>query len=139
MYNNMSELSDQDLEAIEEIHNYWIREELAGNGSRVIELCTDDVRWMPPNAPPLVGKPAIAQYLSDSTVGLKDVQAGDVVICGSGSVAYLTSSYHSRFVVEGGWELQEAAGTHLWILRKTGGGAWRVAVVAWSLWGPGNC
>jgi uncharacterized protein (TIGR02246 family) len=134
----MSELPSQDVDAIEEVHNRWVREELAGDSSHVIELCTDDVRWIPPNTPPLVGKEAIAQYLSDSTVGLKDVQAGDVVICGSGSVAYLTSSYHSRFVVEGSSEMQEATGTHLWILRKTGGGAWRVAIVAWSLWRPGN-
>lgn len=133
---NMSELSDKDLEAIEQIHNYWIREELAGNSSRVIELCTDDVRWIPPNAPPLVGKEAIAQHLSDSTVGLNDVQVADVVICGSRAVAYLTSNYHSRFVVEGGSEMQEAVGAHLWILRKTVGGAWRVAIVAWSSWEP---
>lgn len=133
---NMSELSDQDVGAIEEIHNYWIREELAGNSARVIELCTDDVRWIPPNAPPLVGKEAIARYLSDSTVLLKDVQVGDVVIRGSRSVVYLTSKYHSRFVVEGGAEMQEAVGAHLWILRKTVSRAWRVAIVAWSLWKP---
>ncbi len=128
----MSELCEQDVEAIEEIHNHWIREELAGNSSRVIELCTDDVRWIPPSAPPLVGKEAIAQYLSDNTVDLKDLQVEDVVIGGSSSVAYLTSNYHSRFVVEGSSELQEATGTHLWILRKTVIGAWRVAIVAWS-------
>jgi uncharacterized protein (TIGR02246 family) len=130
----MFELSSQDLEAIEEVHNRWIREELAGNGSQVIELCTDDVKWIPPNAPALVGKKAIAQYLNESLVGLKDLNVKDVIIGGSGSVAYLTSSYHSRFVVEGQTEMQEATGTHLWILRKTGGGAWRVAIVAWSLW-----
>lgn len=135
---NMSELSDQDLEAIEAIHNRWIREELAGNSARVIELCTDDVRWIPPNAPPLVGKEAIAQYLSDSTVRLKDVHVGDLVIHGSKSVVYLTGNYHSRFVVESGSEMQEATGTHLWILRKTVGGAWRVAIVAWSSWEAGN-
>jgi uncharacterized protein (TIGR02246 family) len=134
----MSELSDQDVEAIEEIHDYWIKEELAGNSSRVVDLCTDDVTWIPPNAPPLVGKEAIAQYLSDSTVGLKDVQSRDVVICGSGSVAYLTSAYHTWFVVEAGSEIQEATGTHLWILRKNGDGAWRVAVMAWSSWAARN-
>ena len=130
----MSELSGQDVDAIEEIHNRWIRKELAGNSSQVIELCTDDVRWIPPNSPPLVGKGAIAQYLNESSVELKDVNVKEVVICGSGSVAYLTSGYHSRFVVEGDTEMQEATGTHLWVLRKTRGGAWRVAIVAWSLW-----
>jgi len=131
----MSELPSQDVDAIKEVHNRWVREELAGDSSHVIELCAEDVMWIPPNAPPLVGKEAIAQYLSDSTGGLKDVQARDVVICGSGSVAYLTSSYHSQFVVEGNSEMQDATGTHLWILRKTGDGAWRVAIVAWSSWG----
>jgi len=130
----MSELLDQDVEAIEEIHNFWISEELAGNSSRVIELCTDDVRWIPPNAPPLVGKEAIARYLSDSSVRLKDVQVADVVIRGSRSVAYLTSNYHARFVVDGGSEMQEAVGAHLWILRRTVSDGWRVAIVAWSSW-----
>ncbi len=134
----MSELSRQDIEAIEEVHNRWIMEELAGNSSRVIELCRDDVRWIPPDAPAIVGKEAIAQYLGDSTVGLKEVQVGEVVIYGSDSVAYLTSNYHSRFAVEGGSEIQQATGTHLWILRKTWSGAWRVAIVAWSSWEPGN-
>jgi uncharacterized protein (TIGR02246 family) len=130
----MSELSVQDVNAIEEVHNRWISRELAGNSSQVIELCTDDVKWIPPNAPPLVGKEAIAQYLNDSSVGLKDVNVKEVMIRGSGSVAYLTSGYHSRFVGEGQTEMQECTGIHLWVLRKTGGGAWRVAIVAWSLW-----
>lgn len=130
----MSELSGQDVDAIEEVHNRWIREELAGNSSQVIELCTDDVKGIPPNAPPLVGKEAIAQYLNDSSVELKDVHVKEVIIRGSGSVAYLTTGYHSRFVGAGQTEMQEATGTHLWVLRKTGGGAWRVAIVAWSLW-----
>ena len=134
----MSELSDEDIDAIEEIHNYWIKEELAGNSSRVIELCTDDVRWIPPNAPPLVGKEAIARYLSDSRVLLKEVQVGDVVIRGSRSLVYLTSNYRSRFIVEAGSEMEEAVGAHLWILRKTMSGVWRVAIVAWSSWEPTN-
>lgn len=130
----MSELSGQDVDAIEAVHNRWIAEELAGNSSTVIGFCTDDVKWIPPDAPPLVGKQAIAQYLKDSTVKLKDVQVKEITIRGSGSVAYLTSAFLSRFVSEGQTEMQEATGTHLWVLRKTGDGAWRVAIVAWSLW-----
>ena len=133
----MSELSDQDVDAIEEVHNRWIREELAGNSSQVIELCTDDVRWIPPNAPPLVGKESITRYLNDNSVELKEVNVTEVMIRGSGSVAYLTSGYHSRFVAEPKTEMQDSTGTHLWVLRKTAGGAWRVAIVAWSLWADG--
>lgn len=128
----MSELSDQDVKAIDEIHDQWISEELAGHSSQLIGLCTNDVRWIPPDAPSLVGKEAIAQHLNDNSVDLKDVQIRDVVIRGSDSVAYLTSSYYSQFVIEGASERQEASGTHLWVLRKTADGVWKVAVVAWS-------
>lgn len=132
---SVCELPHQDVDAIEEIHDRWIREERAGNNSGVIELCTDDARWMPPDSRPIVGKEAIARYLSASTAELEDVQVGDVVISGSGRTAYLTSSYRSRFRVKGVPDLQEATGAHLWILRKTEGGGWRVAVVAWNAWG----
>ena len=130
----MSELSEQDVDAIEETHDCWIREELAGNSLRVIELCTDDVTWIPPNAPPLVGEKAIALYLDQNSAELKNISVKDTMIRGNGSVAYLTSEFRSRFVVEGQTEIQEVTGTHLWVLRKTGGGKWRVAIVAWSLW-----
>jgi ketosteroid isomerase-like protein len=131
---NMSEISDQDVEAIKDIHNQWIREELAGNSCQIFELCTNDVTWIPPDAPSLVGKEAILQYLNGNSVDLKDVQTNDIVIRGSDSVAYLTSSYYSRFLAEGAFEMQEATGAHLWVLRKTADGVWQVAVVAWSLW-----
>ncbi len=130
----MSELSEQDVEKIEEIHNLWIKEELARNSSQTIELCADDVTWIPPDAPPLVGKQAIAKYLNDNAVDLKDVQIKDVLIRGSDTLAFLTSDYYSRFAAAGANETQEATGTHLWVLRKTRGGVWQVAVVAWSSW-----
>lgn len=131
---NMSELSDQDMEAIEEIHNRWIREELAGNNSEIIELCADDVKWMPPDAPPFAGKKTIAQYLSDNVVHLKNIQISDVVIYGSDSVAYLTSNYHTRFVIKEDSLTQEATGSHLWVLKKTTAGVWQVAIVTWTCW-----
>ena len=131
----MSELSSQDVDAIAELHKRWISEELGGNSSQVIQLCTDDVKWIPPNAPPLVGREAIAQHVNETSVELKTLNVKDVMIRGRGSVAYLTSDYVTRFVVEGQTEIQQVTGTHLWVLRKTGG-AWLVAVVAWSSWEP---
>jgi ketosteroid isomerase-like protein len=131
--NNMSELSNPDLQTIEEIHTHWISEELAGNSVEIVELCTNDVVWVPPNAPALVGKEAIKQYLNDNSGELKDIQIRDVVIRGNESVAYLTSNYWSRYVAEGTSGMQEATGSHLWVLSKTAG-VWQVAVVAWSLY-----
>lgn len=130
----MSELSGQDLAAIQEVHDRWLRAELRGDHSQVIELCSDDVNWIPPNFPPLHGKQAIAEYLTDDAVALKDIQVKDVVIRGNGSIAYLTSSYRTWFTSAGGPEIQEATGTHLWILRRMTDESWRVAIVSWSSW-----
>lgn len=135
----MSELSGQDLDSIQEIHERWLNAELHGDYSQVIELCTDDVSWIPPDSPPLNGKEAIAQYLSENTVELKDTRVKDVVIRGDGSVAYLTSSYHTWLKLPDDPKTQDAKiheskGAHLWILRKNESDLWRVAIVSWSYW-----
>jgi uncharacterized protein (TIGR02246 family) len=132
----MSELSGQDLAAIQEVHDRWLSAEVRGDHSQVIDLCTDDVSWIPPNEPPLNGKQAIAQFLTDNAVDLKDIQVSDVVIRGNGSVAYLTSYFQTRFKLPADSSIHESTGAHLWILRKTGNGLWQVAIVTWSYWKP---
>lgn len=136
---SMFDLLQQDLAAIQEIHERWLNAELRGDHSQVIDLCTDDVSWIPPDSPPLSGKEAIASYLTENPVDLKDIQAKDLVIRGTGSVAYLTSSYHTWFKLPDDPKTQDAkshesTGTHLWIVRKNESGAWRVAIVTWSCW-----
>jgi uncharacterized protein (TIGR02246 family) len=130
----MADLTERDKELIAEIHKRWIAAELSGHISEVIELSTDDVTWLPPQSSPLVGKEAIAQYLQQNEVDLKDIQISNLVINGNDTVAYLISNYSSRYVLAGTSETQEARGTHLWILRKARDGGWRVAVVTWSSW-----
>lgn len=144
----MADLSEQDLAAIQDVHDRWINAELHGNHDQVIELCTDDVNWIPPNAPPLNGKHAISAYLDNNRVILQDIQLQNIEIHGNDSVAYLMSSYHTSFSVpddahelpsgsdvkQPSSPLQQVNGTHLWILRKTKDGLWRVAVVTWSSW-----
>jgi ketosteroid isomerase-like protein len=131
----MSQLSDQDLAAIAELHERWIRLELAGNSLQLIAFCTDDIRWVPPDSPPLAGRLAITRYLEHNRVDLKDVQVSDVVVGGAGSIAYLTSNFTSRYTTQHSTDNLESAGTHVWILRKERE-QWHVAVVTWSLWVP---
>jgi ketosteroid isomerase-like protein len=130
----MAELADQDVEAIKDIHDRWIAKELEGNSSQLVDFCTNDIQWILPDARPVVGKEAVANYLDAFKVEIKEAEVTDLWIRGSDSLAYLTSNYRSRFLTEGTSEMHEVAGTHLWLLRKTQRGDWRVAVVAWSFW-----
>lgn len=129
----MAELSEQDLREITALHDEWIGKELEGNSSELVDLCADEIQWIPPDARPLRGKEAIAQYLEATKVELKQVDVDDVLVAGSDTTAYLTSNYRTRFLSKGHSEIHEASGTHLWVLRKIDN-KWRVVVVAWSSW-----
>jgi hypothetical protein len=59
------------------------------------------IQWIPPNAPPLRGKEAIAKYLAATKVTLEQVDVDDVFVGGSNTTAYLTSTYHTRFCRKG--------------------------------------
>jgi len=56
MLRSMSEIAQHDLNKIMEVHDLWIAKELEGNGSEVINLCTQDIQWFSPTDPPIVGK-----------------------------------------------------------------------------------
>ncbi|HZI86071.1 MAG TPA: nuclear transport factor 2 family protein [Pyrinomonadaceae bacterium] len=129
----MAELSERDLVEINELHDKWIGTELAGNSSQLVDLCAEEIQWIAPDARPLRGKEAIAQYLEATTVELRQVDLDDVLIGGSDMTAYLTSNYRTRFSSKGHSEIHEATGTHLWIFRKIDG-KWQIVVVAWSSW-----
>ncbi len=129
----MTEISQQDLSKIKDVHDLWIAKELEGNGSEVIDLCTHDIQWLRPNKPPIVGKQEITKYLDTHSTKIESIDISDVCIRGNDSLAYLISNYRTHYLIEGHPEPHESTGTHLWILRKEGDD-WRVAVVTWSAW-----
>lgn len=135
--NSMGQLSERDITAILELHDRWLKEELAGNEYQIIRFCTDDIRWIPPNTRPLEGKATIAKYLAGNHVELKDIQIADTRVYGSDSLAYLTSNFSTRYVTQQTAGIHESTGTHLWILRNEAG-VWQVTVVAWSSWDQGS-
>lgn len=133
-----SELSNADRQAIEQVHHRWIADELANNSMGILQLCTDDVMWIPPNVQALVGKEAIRHWLSAADVEIRDVHVASLRIDGDGSVAYLTSNYSTTYITERSSVMAKVDGTHLWILRKMADGEWKVAIITWSLWETGR-
>ena len=127
----MSELSNRDLQDIRDLHDRWIARELEGDALGVLELCTDDVQWLVPNSGLLVGKESARELLAEPGVEIQGIQTADIRILGSGSFAYKTSTYSTRYAAAGNSEVRVARGTHLWILRKTDG-KWQVALVTWQ-------
>lgn len=130
----MNELSRQDLANIKDLHDIWIAKEVAGYESEVVDLCTDDVKWLPPDGPPILGKEEVREYLTQQHVRVLAIDAPLDSVEGNGSIAYLITNYRTRYITEGHSDVKhEAKGTHLWILRNEDD-VWRVAVVTWSSW-----
>lgn len=126
-----SALANSDLEAIRNLHEAWIAAELRGDYDTVLAFCTDDVRWLLPNSAIVEGKDAGRRLLEDASVRLERIQTTDMRVEGSGTLAYKTCRYETRFRAQGGSKQRLARGTHLWILRRVHG-QWKVALVTWQ-------
>ena len=76
----MMELSSRDLEEIRDLHDRWIAKELEGDALGMLKLCTDDVRWLGPNAESVAGKVAVRELLAEPGVEIQGIQTDDVSI-----------------------------------------------------------
>ena len=94
----MSEFPEQDVRAIQDIHHRWLSVERKGNPVGVLQWCTEDVRWIPPDSPLLAGKEAIRKWLESDKVEIKSLEVANLQIRGSGSLAYKTGDYSTSYV-----------------------------------------
>jgi ketosteroid isomerase-like protein len=125
-------LATTDIQAIEQLHRHWIEAEIQGRGLDVLDYCTEDVRWLVPHSPMLIGKAAARSLLEHPGVQIIDIETDEIEIRGSDRMAYKTCRYQTTFVTTYETAKQVMAGTHLWILDKQAEGHWQVALVTWQ-------
>jgi uncharacterized protein (TIGR02246 family) len=97
-------------------------------------FATADARWLPPEAPAIRGREAIAQFAAGFTE-MRDFRAKfdltDVVVSGSGDIASSVGTYkitgNDR---EGGSQIFEGKFVDVW--HKQADGSWKVAVGIWN-------
>lgn len=125
-------LDDSDRQAIRNLEQRWLAEERAGHGDAVLEHCTDDVVWMPPNEHALRGKAAVRAWLVEPFVRIEELEVRNVRIEGDGGVAYKVADYQTRYVPDGSMHPVTSAGSHVWVLCRGADRQWRVSFVAWT-------
>ncbi len=125
-------LTSEDARAIEGLHDRWMSDELAGNTTAVLDLCADDVVWLPPGAPPLRGKRQILEWLSGPTVRLESLRLFNLEIRGGSATAWKTCEFESVLRAAGTPGAVTVRGAHLWVLDK-GPTGWRIVAVTWTL------
>lgn len=128
-------LSDTDVEAIRILERRWLSEELAGNLDGVLELCSEDIEWLPPGLPALMGKTAIRTGLKHPNTRIEEISLSNVRLRGNESLAYKVADFRTRYVPAGSNSSSTIMGNHLWILRRAPQSFWQVTVVAWTVFG----
>ena len=124
-------LSAQDRLAIEALHDEWLKLELLGDSSALLQLCTPFPLWLPPNEQPLCGRAAILHWLAaQSQATVRRIDIADLAILGTGSFACKVATF--RTTLESPADAV-VTGTHAWLLQRDDASGWRICVVAWTI------
>jgi ketosteroid isomerase-like protein len=120
------------ITAIARIHDAWIRYERHNQPERVLALCSDRIRWIPPDGPEISGKYAVTEWLRRNPVKIQQLETSHREIWLTGRLASLRATFE---VCTGdpGAELPTFRGRHHWVLEIEPDGEWRVVVVSWSV------
>lgn len=118
-----------DTAAICEVHDEWIRREIAGESLR--DLCDDDLVLLPQEGPPVVGLENAAEWMSRGSTNVQFIEITERTIEIRGEVAALSARF--RTCVDGPetgrtW----VNGRHQWVLRRKDT-RWCVSTVTWML------
>jgi ketosteroid isomerase-like protein len=117
---------DRDYQRILELHHTWIEAELRGDIDSILRMCSEEIRFFPPNSKSVEGKSAISTLLQNELQLIEKIETFNVEIDISGNLAYKTASFITHVKSE------TYEGNHLWILRRQDYD-WLVTIVAWSL------
>ena len=123
----------EDRFAIEAVHNAWLNAELRGDSSVLLQLCTSEPVWLPPNEAPLCGRAAILGWLKDQPEAtVRRIDIDDLAISGLGGFAWKLATFRTRLEAPAGGGGGVVTGAHGWLLQRDNGGTWRIAVVTWT-------
>jgi len=130
----MHNLTEDNVQEIERIHSRWIAFEVAGENSRLLALCSDDIEFWPPDSPPAIGRDVIMAQINKGSEKIQSIEISERRIRGSNEIAYLTASYKTTLSSGKNPNGRETLGKHLWILQNHAG-TWQISLLAWSRWG----
>jgi ketosteroid isomerase-like protein len=127
-------LSAEDRLAIEALHNEWLKAELRRDVSALLQSCTAAPVWLPPNEAPLCGRAAILNWLEEQPhATVRRIDIDHLAIDGLSSFAWKLATF--RTTLEGPADTGSGVvtGAHGWLLQRDDAGAWRIAVVTWTM------
>ena len=119
---------ERDREAIRQLGQEWVEAVHHGDVDRLLDLVTDDVVFMPANAPSIVGRAAVAQayratfaaFEVDQTFAPEEIQVG-------GDWAFVRGTDAIEMKPRAGGSPIVVTARGISILRRVGDGSWKFA------------
>lgn len=140
------------------IHQEWMDAERRNDVQSILDLCSGEIQFFPPDGPIIQGKEAIREFLLSGSDSLDQIEyilgqkhlrlaierlgkqkwthsnplISNIHVEISGSLAFKTAHFltHLR---SGNQEVTAIRGNHLWVLRQESN-RWCVLIVSWSIW-----
>ena len=120
-------LSDEDMAAIEETIQAFVKADLAGDWDSFFATFTEDVVWMWPNQPATEGLQALRERPSWAPAVEKDIST--IEIDGRDDLAYIRGSLSILLDFEGAVEEKVK---FLMIMRKQANKSWLISRFCWN-------
>jgi ketosteroid isomerase-like protein len=116
------------MAAVQDIIEPWNQACLSRDWDSLLSMCTDDIVFMPPGAPPVSGD-AVRPWL-DEFPTIKAMSWEVTSLEGAEDLAFLRGPVRQTLEVDG--EIQEVDGKYCDLMRRGDDGRWRFAVIIWS-------
>ncbi len=124
-------LSDEDVAAIANTIDTFVRANLAGDWAAAAALFTEDAVRMPPNEPVIEGRAAIEAAMAQIE-SFTDFTATPLEIDGRGGLGYSRISFSITFTIPDMPEPVSDTGKVIVIWRKQADGSWLIAADIWN-------
>ncbi len=122
-------LTDQDIATIRGTMDPWTQACIDADWDRLLSLCTDDVVFLPPDAPMAEGRTAVRAYM-ETFPDIKAFTPNFTHIEGSGDLASARGSFAMTVEVEGNEVTM--SGKFVDTFRKQPDKSWRYTSVIWN-------
>jgi uncharacterized protein (TIGR02246 family) len=129
----VTERSDSDIRAIEQIREATMRAENAGDADFFRSACTEDVVVMPPHMPVVAGREAavgfMRAFLGQFNLSIRYISEETTI---DKDLAYDRGTYSQTLTPKGGGASISENGNFLWLYARAPDGPWKMSRVIWN-------
>ena len=126
-------IQENDIVAIHGLFERYDSTVNAGQAEEWMSLFSDDIIWMNPDQPALVGKDAVRGSVGPLFADLNNehvITVDEVSV--AGNWAFVRTTYTWRFTPKAGGETSEELGKEVFILRRQTDSSWRITRAIWN-------